>query len=169
MWPRARASLGAAAPEESAGGAAPLTRDAAERALGDLLRRMLRSFLDLAEDGAAARFVVRERTQPGPAFDVLYDGYMRDVHERVTALVAVVTDRPASAEATVIDAHAVIGMALGFAVAREALLRRAGWTEYSPAHVDAVSESVAACALRALTAPESPAGVAASRSRKGAR
>lgn len=166
---RGRAAMAAAAGPAGGKGSAPLTSAAATRALDDLLRGMVRGFVGLAADGAAARFVVREQTQPGRAFDVLYDGYIRAMHERVTALVAVATGRRASATATIIDAHAVVGMALGFVIARETLLRRVGWTEYTPAHVEAIANAVSELALSALGVSPPNAGAAAPRATRLAR
>lgn len=150
-----RAAIGALL--ESTPSGATKTRDGAVADLSAALQSMVLGLLDLSGDGAAAAFVLREQTQPGPGFETLYDGYIRPVHERVTALVALATGRAARATATIVDAHAVIGMALGFAVSRETLLRRTGWKAYTAEHVEQISGRVAQLAVRALDLAPAPA------------
>jgi len=128
----------------------PSTRAAALTQLAAALHGLVRGLLDLADDGAAAAFVLREQTHPGPGFPPLYDGYIRPLHEHVTRLVAAATERSPNAVETVVDAHAVVGLALGFAVARATLLRRTGWEAYTPARIDQIADRVAHLACRAL-------------------
>jgi AcrR family transcriptional regulator len=140
-------------PYLSAAGAIPSTPAAARTALAALLRGLVRGLLAVAGDGSAAAFIVREQAAPGPAFDCLYREYLSPLHSRVTALVAAATGRHARDTAAVLDAHAIIGMALGFAVARETALRRAGWSTYTEAHLDQIADAVVTLADRALTPP----------------
>ncbi len=129
---------------------------AARAQLAAVLGAAVRGLLALADDGAAARFIAREQMQPGPGFAPLYDGYIGPLHAAVTRLVAAATAQPEAAPAVVVDAHALLGMALGFVVARETLLRRAGWPAYTPERVDAVAAAVADLARRALDPASSP-------------
>lgn len=135
------------------------TASRAERApldaLHEVLRALTRGLIAMAADGAFADFIVREQAQPGPAFDILYRGYIGDMHARVTALVARATDRASDDRSAIIDAHAIIGMALSFAVARATLLRRTRARRYTAAEVEALAERVAELGCRSL-------GVAAS-------
>jgi AcrR family transcriptional regulator len=141
-----------------AAGTVPSTPAAARTALAALLRGLVRGLLTVAGDGNAAAFIVREQAAPGPAFDCLYREYLAPVHSRVTALVAAATGRGTRDTAAVLDAHAIIGMALAFAVARETALRRAGWSAYTEAHLDRIADAVVTLADRALTPPpRSPA------------
>jgi hypothetical protein len=122
--------------------------------LGELARALfiglVRGLLSpLAEDYRAA-FIVREQTQPGPAFDVLYDGYIRAVHEAVTAVVAAARGLGPRTARAAIEAHALVGTALAFVVARETLCRRVGWDGYNRRRVHEIEEAVADLALGAL-------------------
>lgn len=156
---RARAALqGAIAPTAGsvASGGEPTPIDA----LRDVLRALTRGLIAMAADGALADFIVREQAQPGPAFDILYRGYIGDMHARVTALVAAATDRAADDRSAIIDAHAIIGMALSFAVARATLLRRLRSRRYTATEAEALAERVAELGCRSLGVGASPKATA---------
>ena len=140
----------------AAGRTVPADPEAALQHLRGVVRGLLSGLIDVAGDGEYAQFIVREQTQPGPAFDILYDGYIRELHEAVTRLVGAATGRPATAAETVVRAHAVIGMALAFAVARETLLRRTGWGAYTPEHIQRIADEIAAMVHAALASPAPP-------------
>jgi AcrR family transcriptional regulator len=125
--------------------------DAAERLAG-VLRTLCRLFLELAGDGTAA-FVIREQTMPGPGFAVLYEGWMRPTHECVTELVAAAGGDDPEDEATIVRAHAVIGLALNFALTRTVLLKRARWRSLSPEKAERVLDEVAQLAQKAVARP----------------
>ena len=123
----------------------------ARAALGTLVAGLLYALLAVAGDGSAAAFIVREQASPGAAFELLYKEYIRPVHERVTALVATATRRSPDNVGAILDAHAIVGMALAFIVARETALRRVGWRAYDAEHVEQIAEVVADLAERAVT------------------
>jgi TetR/AcrR family transcriptional regulator, regulator of cefoperazone and chloramphenicol sensitivity len=130
--------------------AAGSPRAAAEQ-LRAMLRGMSRGMLAMTRDDSGAwAFIVREQTHPSPAFDALFGRYIRPLHERLAALVGAATGRPATSAAVTVDTHALVGMALGFVVAREALLRRTGWPQYTDARVTQIAEQVGDLAARAL-------------------
>jgi AcrR family transcriptional regulator len=127
-------------------------------ALADLVRSafsgLTRGLVGPLGEGFRAGFIVREQLRPGPAFDILYEGYIREVHEAITTLVA--TSRgigPRTARAA-LEAHALIGSALAFLVARPALLRRLGWDDYSARRLNDIEDAVVGTAVRALGLPE---------------
>ena len=93
---------------------------------------------------AISQFIVREQQNPTAAFDLIYDGGMRRVHETITALIATAFDLPPRSTDAVLRAHAVMGQVLGFRVAHAALLRRTGWETVGPAQTAAVTASVLA-------------------------
>lgn len=119
-------------------------------ALRAVLRALTRGMIAMASEGAIADFIVREQAQTGAAFDALYRGYIREVHERVTALVARATHRAADDPSAIIDAHAIVGMALSFATARTTFLRRTRSRRYDAADAHEIAERVAELATRAL-------------------
>lgn len=140
----------AAAPVES------LDRDA----LADLTRAIFsgltRGLIGPLDEGFRAAFIVREQAQPGPAFDILYEGYIRVVHEAITCLVSAARDIRAGTARAAIEAHALIGTALAFVVARPTLCRRLDWESYTPRRVHEIEEAVVGLALRALDLDERP-------------
>lgn len=144
---RARAALQSALAPEIPGVQLPPVE-----ALRAVLRALTRGLITMASEGAFADFIVREQARPGPAFDILYRGYIRDMHTRVTALVAGATGRAPDDTSAIVDAHAIIGMALSFAVARATLLRRTRVRRYTAREVEALAERVAELGCRALGA-----------------
>jgi AcrR family transcriptional regulator len=97
-----------------------------------------------------AAFIVREQLQPGPAFDKLYEGYIRELHEAITALVASARGLGPRTSRAAIEAHALIGMALSFVIARPTLFRRLDWDDLGPRRVNEIEDAVASLALRAI-------------------
>ncbi len=106
-----------------------------------------------------AAFVVREMMQPSTAFDLLYDGYMRQVHTILTRLVATLLDEDPQSKTSILRAHALLGQVIVFGAARELILRRADWEELNPADVELITEVVTEtllASIRTLRATHSP-------------
>lgn len=127
-------------------------------ALADLTRAVFvaltRGLIGPLNEGGRAAFIVREQLRPGPAYDLLYEGYIRALHEAVTRLVAAARGLgPRSARAA-IEAHALIGTALAFVLAQSTLCRRLDWEGYTARRVHEIEEAVVSVALRALGLPE---------------
>lgn len=132
--------------------AAPESLD--EPALVDLVtatfRGLTRGLVGPLNEGYRAAFVMREQLRPGPAFDVLYEGYIRPVHEALTRVTAVAQGRDAGTQRATMDAHALFGAALAFLVARHTLCRRLGWDDYNPRRLREIEDTVVSVALRTL-------------------
>ncbi|HEY8089179.1 MAG TPA: CerR family C-terminal domain-containing protein [Polyangiaceae bacterium] len=133
-----------AAPAESLG------RDALAELTRALFGALTRGLVGPLDEGFRAEFIVREQLRPGPAFDILYDGYIRAVHEAITSLVAAARGLGPRTARAAIEAHALIGTALAFLVARPTLCRRLDWEDYSPRRIGEIEDSVVNLALRAL-------------------
>lgn len=125
------------------GGGLPATPRAAMDGLQQLVTAMTHTMLS-GELPAISQFIVREQQNPTAAFDLLYDGGMRRVHETITALIATAFDLPPGSTTAVLRAHAVMGQVLGFRVAHAALLRRTGWTTVGPQQTAAVADAIVA-------------------------
>jgi len=132
--------------------AAPASLD--RPALVDLVtatfRGLTRGLVGPLNEGYRAAFVMNEQLRPGPAFDVLYDGYIRPVHEAITTVTAAAQGRGAGTTRSVMDAHALFGTALAFLVARHTLCRRLGWDDYNPRRLRDIEDTVVSVALRTL-------------------
>ncbi len=137
-----------AAPVES------LEREALAELARLVFAALVRGLLGPLDEGFRAAFIVREQAQPGPAFDILYEGYLRAVHEAVTSLVAAARGFGPRTARAAIEAHALIGATLAFVVARPTLCRRLDWDAYSARRVREIEEAVVDLALRALALSE---------------
>jgi TetR/AcrR family transcriptional regulator, regulator of cefoperazone and chloramphenicol sensitivity len=127
-----------------------LARDQLAELTRALFRDLTRGLVGLGEDSARAAFIVREQTDAGPAFDILYEGYIRDVHEAVTQLVGAARGLGRNTARAALEAHALVGTVLGFVVARQTLCRRTGWDGYNRRRLHEIEEAVVEVALRAL-------------------
>jgi len=67
-----------------------------------------------------ARFVVREQMNPTPAFDILYDGAMRGMIDRVSRLLQCVAGGRLPNEALRVRSLALLGQVIAFRFARAA-------------------------------------------------
>ena len=117
-------------------------------------RALTRGLVGQLDDGSRAQFIVRAQLRPGEAFDVLYEGYIRVVHEAVTAIVAASRGLGPRTARAAIEAHALIGSVLAFVVARSTLCRRLEWDGYSARRAGDIENAVVGLALRALGLPE---------------
>lgn len=124
------------------------------RALAGLVRMafgaLTRGLIGPLDEGHRAAFIVREQLRPGPAFDALYEGYIQAVHEAITALTAAARGLDPRSARAAIEAHALVGSALAFLVARHTLCRRLGWDDYNTKRVNDIEEAVVGVALRTL-------------------
>ncbi len=74
-----------------------------------------------------APIIIREQVHPTSAFEPLYEGQIRPIHEAVTVLVARLSGVSPENEEAVLRAHAIIGQVVAFRAMRETAQRRLGW------------------------------------------
>jgi AcrR family transcriptional regulator len=147
----ARAALGPVLDRVACARPATLGRAALRELARELFGGLARGLLGPeGEAFHAAAFIVREQTEPGPAFDVLYDGYLRALHEAITEVVAAARGLGPRTVRAAIEAHALVGTVLAFVVARETLCRRVGWEGYDRRRVREIEAAVVDVAERAL-------------------
>jgi AcrR family transcriptional regulator len=91
-----------------------------------------------------ARFVLREQMNPSPAFDVIYEGYMRRIIDQVGGLLQRISGGTLKAEELRVRSMALLGQAFVFRFGRAALLRATEWTSIGQAESMAVRAAVLA-------------------------
>lgn len=111
--------------------------------LATLLAALARTIIGPTATAGRTGFLVREQLHPTAAFDLMYTEALEPLHRAISELVGRLTARPADDPDTILRAHALLGQVLGFAAAREALLRRLGWKELTPQHVEQIAAAVA--------------------------
>jgi AcrR family transcriptional regulator len=131
-----------------------LGRDALAELVRAVFRGLTRGLVGPLGEGFRAAFIMREQLRPGPAFDILYEGYIRELHEAITTLVAASRGMGPRTARAAIEAHALIGTALAFLVARPTLCRRLDWDDYNARRLNDIEDAVVGTALRALGLPE---------------
>jgi AcrR family transcriptional regulator len=85
------------------------------------------------------RIIIREQTQPTPAFEILYEQAFRIVHETLSFLVGAATQHDPRDRVTIIRTHSLMGQVWFFAIARETILRRLGWKDLGGRHAETVA------------------------------
>lgn len=145
-----RAAFGPLLDRVKAAPPASLDRRALAALVNATFRGLTRGLVGPLNEGYRAAFIMREQLRPGPAFDVLYDGYIRPLHEAITALAAAARGRGADTSRAALEAHALLGAALAFLIARHTLCRRVGWDDYNAKRLRDIEDTVASVALRTL-------------------
>jgi AcrR family transcriptional regulator len=102
--------------------------DDARRALAQLQADLLDVIVVRPEAETWAKLLLREHFDPGPAFDIVYQGAALGVIELMAALIARDTGRAAEEPRVLIEAFARMGEVLIFRTVRFAAARRLGWT-----------------------------------------
>lgn len=128
---------------------AAASADAARVALQSLMRDFARTLLDSEASTAGSLLLAREQLRPTEKFDALYTRLFLPLHTNVADLVADIRNEDRGRRDQVLRAHAILGQALAFAVAREALLRRLGVPALSEQDVADIAEMVGDMAIAA--------------------
>ena len=108
------------------GGPAPTDPAAARTRLFALIHTFVDIILGEDEAEQWARFILREQLQPTSAFDLIY-GFMGNMIDVVTALLATATSRPEDDETIRLRVITVVGQVLVFRMANALVLRRMAW------------------------------------------
>jgi AcrR family transcriptional regulator len=87
----------------------------------------------LLDDKAAttwARILMREQMQPTKAFHLLYERWIRPVHETLAALLAVILKKGPTDPNVILRTHILVGQIQIFLSGRETIRRRVNWEGY---------------------------------------
>lgn len=122
---------------------------AARAALGALMQDFVFALLDSKTSTAGSLLLAREQLQPTDQFDALYARLFQPLHQSVADLVADSREEARGDRAPILRAHAILGQALAFAVARETLLRRLGVEALSEKDVADIAAMVGSMAIAA--------------------
>lgn len=120
----------------------PISLEEGEPLIAELVSSMVGFLVGADQSRYRSAFVIRELMHPSEAFDLLYDGYMRQVHTTVTRLVAALLDENSESKTSILRAHALIGQVMVFGAGRELILRRAKWKKFSKAQLKQIAEVV---------------------------
>lgn len=89
-----------------------------------------------------ARIVMREQMQPTKAFDLIYERWIRPVHETLSALLAVILKKKATDPSLILRTHTLVGQILIFLSGRETILRRLNWKAYNESERKQIQKAV---------------------------
>lgn len=120
--------------------------------MGGLASVMMRE-----ESAPLARFVLREQMNPSPAFEVIYEGYMRRLLDQMGKLLQRIAGGRLKNEELRIRSIALLGQAFVFRFGQAALMRAAEWKSIGEAEAMAVRAAILAHSEAILNALESDA------------
>ena len=129
-----------------AGGDRAKLAAAAER----MVRAQIETFVAHGPRQEEIGLVLREFAVPSSAFPILFKNLIEPMHRAVTGLTAAVRGVSPDDQSAILAAHVMMGQVIGFGVAKQPVLRRLGWTEYTPERIDAIAEVLVPMALNAL-------------------
>jgi len=110
------------------------------------------------ETAALARFVLREQMNPSPAFEIIFEGYMRRILDQLGTLLQRVAGGTLKAEELRVRSISLLGQAFVFRFGRALLMRATQWPSISESQAMAVRAAVLAHSEAILNALESGAG-----------
>lgn len=99
--------------------------------LRKLLEIMLEVLLRQQTNRSFGRIIIREQMQPTKAFDLIYDRVIRQVHEAISTLLAIVLDREPDDRSVILRAQMIVGQILVFLSGRETIRRRLNLIGYT--------------------------------------
>lgn len=117
---------------------------AARMLMREMLRTMVTFIVGRPESGEFVQFILREMAQPTAALDIIYDRMFAPMHIRLCEVWAAATGEAPASPATRLVVFTMIGQVVYFRIAREAVLRRMGWTAIGAGETDLIIAAVAA-------------------------
>ncbi len=134
---------------------------AAQRAvglLGQLCDAMLATLADEAS-GPWGQLMMREQQSPTPAFDLIYERFMKRVLGTMTLLVRTADPGRTEADAK-LTVVTLMGQMMVFRVARAGVMRHLGWQRFGSAQLTSVQHLLKANVERLCAAPNRPRAAA---------
>jgi len=116
--------------------------DAARQLMVTAVDRFVGFIVAKPEAGEIVQFVLRELAQPTAALDRIYSGMFEPSHRRLCAIWAAATGADPDSEQTRLTVFTLIGQAVYFRIAREAVQRRMGWAGIGPSEAAKVTETI---------------------------
>jgi AcrR family transcriptional regulator len=120
--------------------------------MGGLVTVMMRD-----EIAPLARFVLREQLNPSPAFEIIYEGYLRRILDQMGNLLQRIAGGQLKPEELRVRSIALLGQAFVFRFGRAALMRATEWKSIGEPEAMAVRAAVLAHSEAILDALESGA------------
>lgn len=108
----------------------------------DLMDELLARALTDSEPKRWMGIFMREQIEPTGAFDILYDGIMKPVHNCFCRLTALILDLMEEDQEVKIRSYALSGALLMFHISRAEICRTMNWDGYNAADLDAIRKIV---------------------------
>lgn len=130
-----------------------LSRAQATDLLEQLVRRMVRLFMETPEARRWLMMVMREQANPTEAFDILYQDAFEKAHVTVTTLLSVLMGQDPLDQRVILEAHALVGQIVFFLIGRTPLMRRLGTVDQFDPGTITLAEEVVVGHVRRIGGP----------------
>lgn len=129
---------------------ATLAVNQARELLEQLVRRMVRLFMEKPEARRWLMMVMREQANPSEAFDILYRDAFEKAHITIATLISVLTGMDRSERWVLLETHTLVGQIVFFLIGRTPLLRRLDTGDQFEPETIALAEDVVVNHVRRL-------------------
>ncbi len=104
----------------------PMARPEALSLIKEMVSMMSRIINDQLKIKNAEKIILREQTDPSPAFSILFDGYMRELLSLIFNLASRYSGQPADSDEVIVMAHTLFGQVISFVATKETLFKNLG-------------------------------------------
>ena len=112
--------------------------EAATAGLETALERLVGFLIAQPQAGEIVQFILRELAHPTAALDIIYDGVFEPTHKRLCVIWGAATGEDPESDEAKLAVFTMIGQVIYFRIAREAVMRRMGWTSIGQNEAGAV-------------------------------
>jgi TetR/AcrR family transcriptional regulator, regulator of cefoperazone and chloramphenicol sensitivity len=133
---------------QKAGNITEMSKTEAADLLKTIITQFAKTMIGNHDDNARSAFIAREQLQPTEAYDILYEKFFQPFHQLISSVVGRLIDLDERNPQTIMIAHAIIGQALSFAIAKETYLRRQGIRDLDEAHINHIAQMLGQLSLR---------------------
>lgn len=116
-----------------------MTSREAEQELRKIIRHFAERMYGNSNASLLARILFREHFSPSPIYEMIYEKYFKKIIDHVTHLVRVLCKKADDRRAT-LQAFSIIGQMIAFRLEREMIVRRLGFTGYSPDEIEVLKD-----------------------------
>lgn len=119
-----------------------LTMEEGKRLIRKLITSVANFLVGQGSDRYRASLIIRELMTPSQAFEVLYRGFIKQIHTLTTQLIAKLIHEDPESEESILRAHALLGQIVFFSTGRKLINSRTNTENFTNEHLDTVISTV---------------------------
>jgi AcrR family transcriptional regulator len=120
----------------------PLPIEEGEQLIHKLISSVTHFLVGKGTDRYRASLIIRELMNPSQEFELLYHGFMKQMHTLTTQLVAALIHENPKSQESILRAHALLGQIVFFSTGRHLINTRTNQTHFTSQHLDTIITTV---------------------------